>query len=55
MRGEEEEPTGPTPVRKVRIADAYWYPAKSKARRKGTTISAKIRGWIIEWVEEDDK
>lgn len=41
----------PMHMRRFRIEDRWWLPAMAKARREGTTISAKIRGWIIGYVE----
>ena len=50
---DEDEAGGETPVRRFRLEDQYWYPAMAKAKAEGTTISAKIRGWIIAWVQDD--
>ena len=41
--------------RQFRIEDRFWYPAMRKAKAEGTTISAKIRGWIIRYLEDDER
>ncbi len=51
----EEQESGETPVRRFRLEDRWWVPAVAKARAEGTTISAKIRGWIIGYVGGDDE
>jgi hypothetical protein len=53
-RGGVERPP-PRRVRKVRVEDALWYPAMEKAREEeGTTISAKIRGFLIRFLAGED-
>ena len=42
-----------TPQRTFRIPDYPWLPAKEKAARNGTTVSAVIREKLTEYVEED--
>lgn len=41
-------------MRRFRIEDHWWLPAMAKARGEGTTISAKIRGWVIGYVQDED-
>jgi hypothetical protein len=38
----------------VRVSDDIWAKAKAKANGEGTTISARIRGWLIEYVNDPD-
>lgn len=35
---------------RVRVPDDLWHAALVKARAEGTTLSAKIRGWIIAYL-----
>lgn len=42
------------PVRRFRCPDEVWLPAMVKARGEGTTVSAKLRGWLIRYVHEGD-
>ena len=48
-----DDPHGNTPIRRFRCEDHWWNAGMTKARTEGTTISAKIRGWIIAYVQED--
>lgn len=36
--------------RRVRVPDEIWFAAMQKARDEGTTLAAKIRGWLIAYL-----
>lgn len=44
-----------TPNRTLRIEDDIWEPAKEKAERMGTNVSAVVREKLVEWLHEDDE
>ena len=49
----DEQESHVTPVHRFRCSDDLWDPAVAPARGEGTTMSAKIRGWIIKSLAGD--
>lgn len=43
-----------TPHRPIRISNELWAKAQEKAKRLGTTASAKTRELLEAWVDEED-
>lgn len=44
-----------TPHRPIRISDESWAKAQEKAKRHGTTASAKARELLEAWADEPDE
>lgn len=43
-----------TPARTFRIPDDPYYPAQAKARAEGTTLTALVNEWILDYVYSDE-
>jgi hypothetical protein len=53
MSDQSGEPDTFTPRHVIRVAGDVWAPAKARAKAEGTSISAVIRGWLIDYVNTD--
>jgi len=42
-----------TPHRTVRVPDDVWKPAVEKAESEGTNLSALIREWLVDYVNQN--
>jgi len=46
------QPRAGTSRHQVRLDDTLWQAASAKAAAEGTNVSALVRGWLEEYVEE---